>query len=99
MIYLGMSSGKYHKYLFYKKPVLISEGLVGVSEFTVKHGFGEQAGVSNVACKLDKIVANYSRYVENIERHYASLCSYEKPYNEFVDSFLKKGVRDVYKQP
>jgi len=83
--YMGMASGKYHKFLSHNKPVLVSKGLIGLSDFTENNGFGEQAGVSDLHGKVVNVINNYDWYVKNIKERYNMLCSYEKSYNVFLN--------------
>lgn len=86
---IGMSSGKYHKFLSYEKPVMVGDDVLGLSEFTESNGFGRRLREGDTLPDVARAIRSlYDQHVQCIRRHYASLCSYASPYREFISDVL-----------
>lgn len=82
---MGMSSGKFHKYLSYKKPI-ITNRMPQLSDYIQGRGVGISSELNNISESIQYLINNYAILQNNIENNYFQECDYESQYFKVINS-------------
>jgi glycosyltransferase involved in cell wall biosynthesis len=81
--YIGLSSGKIHKYLSFGKPILVNR-LPLLAESVEGCGLGVILELGSIKDGLNALMSRYAEHRQNVQKKYADTYAFEPAYQKFL---------------
>ena len=88
-----MSSGKFHKYLSYKKPI-ITNIIPQLSNYIHEKGLGISSELSNISKSMQYLINNYAILQNNIEKNYPKEFDFEMHYIKVIKNIIETKTKN-----